>query len=137
MNISSRCEYACRAMAELARHENTSEPLSAVHIAAKRGIPEKYLVHILLQLKRAGLVRSVRGAQGGYLLARSPEEVTLHDIIRAIDGPVLEPLPLEDDGDRDVEPAWREVALRIGAVLDDITVRDILERANKAEMYYI
>jgi len=124
-------------MAELARHENVSQPLSALHIPAKRGIPEKYLVHILLQLKRAGLVRSVRGAQGGYLLARSPEEVTLHDIIRAIDGPVLEPLPLEDDGDRDVEPAWREVALRIGAVLDDITVRDILERANKAEMYYI
>lgn len=137
MNISSRCEYACRAIVELARNENNPEPITAVQIAEKRNIPEKYLVHILLQLKRAGLVRSVRGAQGGYLLAQPPGEITLHDIIRAIDGPVLEPLPVENAGNSDIEPAWKEVASGIGAVLDRVTVRDILDRADKSEMYYI
>src|SRR5690606_1023379 len=98
MNISSRCEYACRAIVELARHEHTEEPLTAVFIAERRQIPEKYLVHILLQLKRAGFVRSVRGAQGGYLLAQSADEITLLDIIQAIDGPILDPLPVDDAG---------------------------------------
>ena len=75
-------------MVELTRHEPSEDPLTAVQIAEKRNIPEKYLVHILLQLKRAGLVRSVRGAQGGYLLARPSSEITLFDIVQAIDGAV-------------------------------------------------
>jgi Rrf2 family protein len=137
MNISSRCEYACRAMIELARQESVAEPTTALSIADKRHIPEKYLVHILLQLKRAGLVRSVRGAQGGYLLSQSPDSITLRDIVQAIDGPVLHPLPVDDEGGKDLEPTWREVADGIEKMLESFTLRDMLTRADKVPMYYI
>ena len=99
MNISSRCEYACRAIVELALHEPAAQPYTVERIAESRHVPEKFLVHILLQLKRAGIVRSVRGARGGYLLARTPDDITLLDIVRAVDGPVLDPLPVKDADD--------------------------------------
>lgn len=137
MNISSRCEYACRAVVELAHHENSSEPVTALHIAESKSIPEKYLVHILLQLKRAGIVRSIRGAQGGYLLAQSPDEISLCDIVRAIDGPILDPLPVEDNGSRELASTWKRVAERIGGVLEETTVRDILDQSATGNMYYI
>jgi Rrf2 family transcriptional regulator, cysteine metabolism repressor len=137
MNISSRCEYACRAIIELARRTNQEEPATALYIAEQRRIPENYLVHILLQLKRAGLVRSVRGAQGGYLLAKSPDEISLFDVIRAIDGPVLDPLPVDDAAAKDLEPIWQEVSAAIERILKRVTVRGILDRSPKAHMYYI
>ena len=136
MNISSRCEYACRAVVELALREHSNAPTTAVFIAEQRSIPEKYLVHILLQLKRVGIVRSVRGAQGGYLLGRSPDDITLLNIVRAIDGPVLEPLPVDDAHGRDLRGAWREVAEGIERVLERVTVRDLMTRA-QSSMYYI
>lgn len=139
MNISSRCEYACRAIVELAHRggQEATEPMTATEIAERRGIPEKYLVHILLQMKRAGLVRSVRGSQGGYLLARSPDDITLFDVVCAIDGPILDPLPLQDSAGEDLRPAWRQAAKAIEAAMRDITIRDILNWAAKGEMYYI
>ena len=137
MNISSRCEYGCRAVVELALHLPCEAPLPAVTIAQRRNIPEKYLVHILLQLKRAGIVRSVRGAQGGYILARSPEEVTLYDIVGAIDGPVLDPLPLNDSSSADLAPSWRRVAECVQQALAGVTIQHIIEHASKGAMYYI
>ncbi len=137
MNISSRCEYACRAILELAQNGNNPNPVTAVHIAEKRDIPEKYLVHILLQLKRAGLVRSVRGAQGGYLLGRDPDTISLLDIVLAIDGSIMDPLPVNDSGGTDLKPAWREVSSQIEKVLSRFLVSDILARAAKGSMFYI
>jgi Rrf2 family cysteine metabolism transcriptional repressor len=137
MNISSRCEYACRAMMELARNEQTEVPLTASEIADRRDIPEKYLVHILLQLKHAGLIRSVRGPQGGYFLAKTPAEISLHQIIEAIDGRILEPRPVENGSGADLEKTWREVAGRIEEVLSGISLREILERTSEGSMYYI
>ncbi len=124
-------------MVELARQEHQEDPITALRIAEKRGIPEKYLVHILLQLKRAGLVRSVRGAQGGYHLARMASDITLCDIVKAIDGPILQPLPVEDPYGADLEPTWREVARGFETVLQRTTVRDIVDSASKVQMYYI
>ena len=137
MNISSRCEYGCRAIVELAQGAAAEEPVTVERIAARRHIPEKFLIHILLQLKRAGVVRSVRGARGGYLLARAPEEISLLDIVRAIDGPILSPLPVKDSGSADMAPAWREITRGIESVLQSTTVRNILDRASKSSMYYI
>lgn len=111
--------------------------MTAETIAGRRRIPEKFLVHILLQLKRAGIVRSVRGAKGGYVLNRTPEEITLLDVVRAIDGPVLEPLPVREAGSEDIGVAWRDVAGEIESVLKRVTIRDILERARRASMFYI
>lgn len=136
MNISSRCEYACRAVVELAMREHSDVPVTAVQIADRRGIPEKYLVHILLQLKRAGIVRSIRGSQGGYMLGRSPDDITLLDIVRSIDGAVLDPLPVSDSYGNDLNPAWKRVAAGIEAVLAEVTVRELANRA-QSSMYYI
>jgi Rrf2 family protein len=111
--------------------------MSTVQIAERRGIPEKYLVHILLQLKRAGIVKSVRGSQGGYLLAQQPEDITMAGIVTAIDGPILDPLPVDDAGGQDLKPAWLEIAKGIHSTLDEVSVRDILDRAEHAHMYYI
>lgn len=137
MNISSRCEYGCRAVAELAIHEQSHKPVTATTIAERRSIPEKYLVHILLQLKRAGVVRSVRGAQGGYLLAKPADDITLYDVICAIDGPVLDPLPVGGAGSVELASTFEELAEGVSQVLKGVTVRAIADRSRKAEMYYI
>lgn len=137
MNISARCEYACRAVVELARLAHTESPVTAMSIAEKRSIPEKYLVHIMLQLKRAGIVRSIRGAQGGYMLARSAETVTLLDIVTAVDGATLDPLPVGGAHSDDIAPAWHEISEEVSKVLEAVTIRSIMDRSAKADMYFI
>jgi len=137
MNISARCEYACRAMAELSRTQETKVPITSLHIAERRGIPDKYLVHILLQLKRSGLVHSVRGAQGGYVLARSTEQITLADIVNAIDGTVLDPLPVSGTQADDLREIWRGAAVGIQHVLEGITLKQMAEASARSNMYYI
>lgn len=137
MNISARCEYACRAIVELGSRFDAQTTVTSQEIADRRHIPEKYLVHILLQLKRAGLVRSLRGSQGGYILARPPEDVRLLDIVEAIDGGILDPLPVDDPGTGVLRTAWEEVAVRIREVLGETTVRHLMEKASSVEMYYI
>jgi Rrf2 family protein len=87
MRISAKAEYACLALAELAKPGVTGSPKRARDISEAQGIPERYLVQILLQLKAAGLVQSARGSEGGYLLIRSPDEVSVAEVIAAIDGP--------------------------------------------------
>ena len=137
MNISSRCEYGCRAVLELALHGQADTPMPASTIAEKRAIPEKYLVHILLQLKRAGIVRSVRGSQGGYMLGKPPEDITLCAIVEAIDGAILSPLPINDAAGADLLPTWEGVAAEVRKVLEGISVRDILDQSADTNMYYI
>ncbi|HIJ65846.1 MAG TPA: Rrf2 family transcriptional regulator [Candidatus Hydrogenedentes bacterium] len=137
MNISSRCEYGCRAALALAHAGMDHEPVTAPAIAEQQHIPQKYLVHILLQLKRAGIIRSVRGAQGGYLLARPPEAITLRDVVAAIDGPILDPLPVADAESRQLASAWREVRDEIEQALAAITLQNILDRTAPGDMYYI
>jgi Rrf2 family protein len=87
MRLSARVDYALRASAELAVSGN--HPVTAVQLAEAQQIPPKFLENILGQLRRSGLIRSQRGPDGGYWLARSAEQITMADIIRAIDGPLL------------------------------------------------
>jgi Rrf2 family cysteine metabolism transcriptional repressor len=91
MLFSAKAEYACVAMLELASRYGDPRPARLAEIANKHGIPDRFLVQILLDLKRAGLVESTRGAAGGYTLARSPEEVTLLDILKVVDPPEQPP----------------------------------------------
>lgn len=137
MNVSSRCDYAVRAVLELARHTPSNTPQTATDIAERQNIPEKYLVHILLQLKRAGIVQSVRGAQGGYMLGPSPGAINLLDVITAVDGPILDPLPGGDSPSREVGIVWRKVARGMTEVLSEVTIQSILDEASKADMYFI
>jgi Rrf2 family protein len=86
MNLSAKTEYACLAMLELAKEYDSGEPVQLRRIVAEQGIPARFLVQILLQLKGASLVASTRGAAGGYRLARPPGEITLADVIEVIEG---------------------------------------------------
>lgn len=87
MLFSAKAEYACVAMLELAARYGEQKPARLADIADKHGIPSRFLVQILLDLKRAGLVASTRGAAGGYTLSKSPDEITLFDVLRVIDPP--------------------------------------------------
>src|SRR4051795_7395064 len=86
MIVSAKTEYACIAVLELSARHASGEPVRIRDIADAHGIPSRFLVQILLQLKSAGLVHSVRGAAGGYNLAREPEEITLLDVMTVVDG---------------------------------------------------
>jgi Rrf2 family iron-sulfur cluster assembly transcriptional regulator len=88
MRVSSKGDYACRALLSLTLHAADPGPTSVRDIAERTAIPQPYLEQILLSLKGAGLVRSKRGVGGGYVLARSPEEIRLSEILSAVDGPI-------------------------------------------------
>lgn len=88
MRVSTRGDYACRALLSLALHTDISAPISVRDIAERTGLPQPYLEQILLALKGAGLVRSKRGVGGGYVLAKAPIDIRLSDIISAVDGPI-------------------------------------------------
>jgi Rrf2 family protein len=88
VRLSRKSEYALLALIDLARQHEKNEVSKIVEVAERNDIPKKYLEQIFLQLKGAGYVRSIRGAQGGYELAKKPDEITLAEIIRLIDGPL-------------------------------------------------
>ena len=137
MNISGKCDYACRAMIELAARYDTGLPVSSQIIAEQREIPEKYLTHILLQLKRSNLVRSMRGAQGGYSLADDPTSISLLQIIECIDGPVMTPSKMETAAYQELNVLWKSVANEIADLLSGHTLDKMLEMTSKSAMFHI
>ena len=88
MRVSTRGDYACRALLSLALHAHEMGPQSVKDVATRTALPQPYLEQILLAVKGAGLVRSKRGVGGGYVLTRDPELITLADIVSAVDGPI-------------------------------------------------
>ncbi len=146
MRVSARAEYACRAVLELTRHHDKAEVIHIGDIAVRQSIPEKYLVQILLQLQRAGLVRSKRGAAGGYSLAKAPGEISLGDVIRAMDGDLISIESLSGEaeisdqlsGQHVLKDVWMDVQEKLGEIMDGITFDDISRQAQKRlSMYYI
>jgi Rrf2 family protein len=133
MRVSAKAEYGCLAMMTLARRARDDAPARIREIAAAYQIPERYLVQILLQLKRAGLVLSVRGAAGGYRLARSPERVSLAEILTAIDGPGGDDRDGRKPSSRVLADVWREVHEAERAVLRATTLDMLMGRAAPAE----
>jgi len=142
MTILAKTEYACIAVTELASHFGTGKPIRVRTIADAHGIPSRFLVQILLQLKGVGLVNSVRGAGGGYLLVTPPDEITLGQVMGLIEGRVeavasnvASATPISTA----LVEAWQEVEQMRNGKLNEITFSDLLERAaGQAEnMYYI
>lgn len=134
MRISMKSEYGLRAMMELAGYYGRG-PLQTAEIAARRSIPVSYLEQLLTALRRAGLVASVRGPQGGHSLARQPADVTAGDVVRALDGPVvvIECGSNADgiygaDGDSVLQELWGSVRLAVDEALDGVTVEDLVNR---------
>ncbi len=129
MRISARCDYACKVLLELALHWPSKEPLQTHTISQNQGIPIRYLVQILLQLKRIGLVTSSRGKSGGYNLALPPDKITLGEVLRQIGGPLL---PLANTAAKKKSvfaTIWNEVEDAMARVLDKITFEDISNEA--------
>jgi len=129
VRISAKADYALRAMIVLAdRHARGREPVKVDEIARAGEIPPKFLETILVQLRRHGLLTSKRGADGGYRLARPPEEVSVADVLRTVDGPLAQVLgraPEDLDYPRDVAAlgrVWREAAEAVGEVLEGATL---------------
>ncbi len=141
MSFTSKEEYGLRAVMHLAMHES-SWPVQAREIASAESIPEQFLEQVLAALRRAGVVRSIRGASGGYELARPARSITAGDIVRALSGPIA-PIPCVDDPDASgrcekvehcvVVSLWQRVQSAITQVLDGTTIQDMVEQRMQRE----
>jgi Rrf2 family protein len=130
MRISAKADYAVRAALELAASPD-GEPIKGERLAESQGIPLQFLEHILLELKHAGLIQARRGARGGYWLAQAPEEVTVADVIRAVEGPLAnihenapEDLHYEGPAER-LRDVWVAVRAGLRSVLENVTLADV------------
>jgi Rrf2 family protein len=131
MRVSAKTDYALRAAVELAAAAPAGQPVKGERLATSQTIPLRFLENILLQLRHAGIVESRRGADGGYKLARPPEEITLADVIRAIDGPLAgvsgrRPETLDFKGSSEpLRDVWIAVRASLRSVLEGVTLADI------------
>jgi Rrf2 family cysteine metabolism transcriptional repressor len=139
MRLSTKGEYASRAMLELSLHYE-KKPLHIRDISKAQDIPQRFLEQILLQLKRAGLLRSRKGPEGGYYLAKPPGEINVAEVIRAMDGP-LAPIDCVSVTAYEVCPhertcslkgLWKEVRDVIAEILERTTFADLAEKARAA-----
>ena len=139
MKLSVKSDYAARAVLSLARHYHEAGALKVEDIGAEHGIPPKYLVQILLELKLKHIVRSVRGKEGGYLLARPPAEITLGEILRSIHGEIFDSPALSDPRcPGELRNSWRKLQNALNQTADAINFQQLLEESSKKEeMYYI
>lgn len=137
MKISTKVEYACRVLAELARLHGSPQLVQIEHLARIEHVPPNFLAQILSELRNAGLITSRRGIQGGYALARPPDQISLYDIILAIDGDVLDfSVTQEGRSSRRMREVWTEVRDSITDTLKRYTL-DLLLSKSPEEMYYI
>jgi Rrf2 family protein len=129
VHVSKAADYALRAVLELARTGGTT--LTAKQLSQAQQIPQPFLQHLLLDLKRADIVLTQRGAGGGYRLARSSAAITLADIVRAVDGPLVQVHGLRpevvayDDSARVLREVWIAVRVSLRGVLEHVTVADL------------
>jgi len=131
VRVSAKVDYAVRAATELAAAQDAGRPVTAETLAKAQDIPVKFLENILQGLRQAGVVESRRGPEGGHLLARPAEEITLADVIRAIDGPLAAVggrFPEELDYSGTAEPlleVWIAVRVSLRRVLEEVTLADV------------
>jgi Rrf2 family protein len=129
VRISAKADYAVRAAVELAGAGE--DPVKGERLSQAQDIPLQFLEHILLELKHARLVRARRGARGGYWLAKDPAEITLADVIRAVEGPLaniqdLAPESTNYAGDAEhLKDVWIAVRASLRRVLEEVTVADL------------
>lgn len=139
MKLSVKSDYAARAVFGLARHYHTGAAVRVDDLAAEQGIPPNYLVQILIELKSQGIARSLRGKDGGYVLARQPSEITFGDMLRAVHGPVFDTPALYDTHcPVELRSTWRKLQDTLDKAADAITFQQLIDEAGgKQEMYYI
>ena len=137
MKISRKLEYACRVLAQLGRHQGHGSLVHIDCLAQAESIPSNYLVQILNELRTKGLISSKRGKQGGYALAKTPEQISLLAIVEAVDSELLK-ASYESVGESGpkVSETWDGVRLKLVDSLSEITLDSIIEK-NDSKMYYI
>jgi Rrf2 family protein len=131
MRVTAKVDYAVRASIELGAAP-PGQPVKGERIATAQHIPIKFLENILAELKRSGLISSQRGADGGYWLARPPEQITVADLIRAVEGPLanvrgLQPQEAEFEGSAvPLQRMWISVRASLRRVLEQVTIADLV-----------
>ena len=130
MRVSAKADYAVRAAAELAAADEG--PVKGERLAEAQDIPLQFLEHILLELKHHGIVRARRGAKGGYWLARPADDVTIAEIVRAVEGPIAHvqstpPEAIEYRGNsQHLQEVWIAVRASLRSVLEEVTLADLV-----------
>ena len=136
MKLSTKGKYGLKAIFELSLHVNEG-PMPLNMIASKQKIPEQYLEQIFSTLKKSKLITSVRGAQGGYLLNKAPDEVTVGDVLAILEGPVALSQCIIDEGvcensnDCSTKLVWEKLKKGIEDVLNSITLQDMVDDYSK------
>ncbi|MBW4444709.1 MAG: Rrf2 family transcriptional regulator [Plectolyngbya sp. WJT66-NPBG17] len=145
LELSGRTKYALMAMLEMASIYDTGETLQIRQIAAAQDIPDRYLEQLLATLRRGGLISSERGKKGGYLLARSPQKITLLEIVNCMEGGEASSSETSDDSEavsvQAISQVWQNVKRAADDVLGKNSLQDLLEKRNYLQnpmaMYYI
>ena len=138
MRVSAKADYAIRAAAELASSDG--DPVKGEQLAEAQDIPLQFLEQILLELKKAGIVRTRRGARGGYWLAKSASEVSLAEVIRAVEGPIanVQSAPPESITYRgnaaSLQQVWIAVRASLRQVLESVTLEQVVSGDLPAEV---
>lgn len=130
MKLSTKGRYGVKAMLDLAVHYGT-EPISIKSISERQGISEYYLEQLFAPLRRAGLIKSVRGAQGGYILNRKPIEITVLEIMDVLEGPVEISECLDNEECNKFESCatrvlWKKIQMSINSVMENVTLQEML-----------
>jgi Rrf2 family protein len=146
MRISSKGEYGVRALFDLAQHYGQGL-IQSDDIANRQGIPVNYLNQMLITLRRAGLIDSLRGPQGGHTLARSPEQITLHEALIVLEGPLVlhdtvrdDLTPSQPEDSEFVREVWHHLRSTVEIALQSMTLEDLCQRKRQRTghmMYYI
>lgn len=144
MKLSTKGRYGLRAMLDMAMF-NEEGPIATHTIAERQGISERYLEQLLIPLKQNGLVKSIRGSQGGYLLGRNPKDISVGDIIRVLEGPIAPVECVSEVNPDECQRAdycvtriiWSQVRDAISNVLDSYSLEDLVKKSaqlGKAEI---
>ena len=153
MKISRKGEYALKALIELAINHNKGMPVTLINeVAERKGIPPKYLEHILLSLKNAGILEAKRGVGGGYSLSRPPENISLGEIIRVVEGPLVpvnclstdDHATCPDESSCGLYSVMLEVSNAVSNIFDNTSLKEVasrtlelINRQNKVPNYAI
>jgi len=139
VKLSVKSDYAARAVLGLALHHQTGRPVRIEALASAQSVPANYLVQILIDLKAHGIVRSVRGKDGGYCLARPPGEISMGDVLRAIHGEVFDSPALRDkETPPELSQAWEAIRTATQQAADAINFQTLMDQcAERQKMYYI
>jgi len=142
VELSCKSEYALLALLELALHHDQGEPIQIRQISAQQNIPDRYLEQLLAILRRAGIVRSQRGAKGGYLLVREPKKISLYEVVSCLEGFESQTqTPDQTIESTVVDELWNEARQSAHSVLQRYTLQDLCDRTRAKKqldlMYYI